>query len=301
MSNMLFVSGASGALGRRVLAHLLDTHHIAPADIIAGTRTPEKLADFAARGVQVRHTDFDDPPSLAASFAGAARLLLISTDAIDRPGRRVVQHTAAIDAARQAGVRHIVYTSMPRPEDSLVTFIAPDHVATERAIEASGLGWTILRNSWYMEIYTHALTDILASGTWYSSAGNGRSAPIAREDCARVAAAALASSGDGNARYDVTGPELLTVDETAAIVSRASGKPIRVAHVDDDQYAEALQAGGVPPPFVPFWVSIDANTRAGLVAIGSDAVKTLTGRAPQTLADFLSTCLPAAATAAAAV
>lgn len=288
MSDRLFVSGASGSLGRLVLAHLIDTHHIPPARIVAGTRTPEKLADFAARGVDVRHADFDDPASIAGSLAGVYRMLLISTDAIDRPGRRIAQQTAAVEAARRAGVRHIVYTSMLEPEKSLITAIAPDHHATERAIEASGLTWTILRMSWYMEMLHVRLDAHLASGLWHSSAGDGRIAPIAREDCARAAAAALASTDVTNAVHNITGPELLTIDEIAAIVSAAFGKPIRAVHVDDEQLAEALLAGGMPPFMAPFLVSVDANTRAGLAAVESDAVKTLTGRTPQTLADFFS-------------
>jgi NAD(P)H dehydrogenase (quinone) len=298
MSDKLFVSGASGSLGRRVLSHLIDTHHIAPARIVAGTRTPEKLADFAGRGVEVRRTDFEDPASLTASLAGIDRMLLVSTDALDRPGRRIAQQKAAVEAARTAGVRHIVYTSMLDPEKSLVTSIAPDHLETERAIEASGLTWTILRMSWYMEVFFFRLGEGLASTPWHSSAGDGRTAPIAREDCARVAAAALASNDFTNARYDVTGPELLTIDETAAIVSQAFGKTIRVVHLSDEQLADALQARGVPPFVVPFWVSLDANTRAGLAAVDSDAVKKLTGRTPQTLADFFAVYQSARAGAA---
>jgi NAD(P)H dehydrogenase (quinone) len=288
MSKTLFISGASGALGRRVLAHVLDTHHVPPAQVVVGTRTPEKLADLAAWGVQVRHADFDDPASLTTSLAGVDRMLLISTDALDRPGHRLAQQAAAVDAARRAGVRHIVYTSMLRPEDSLVTVISADHLGTERAIEASGLTWTILRNSWYMEAYFYTLTGIVASGNWYSSAGSGRTAPVAREDCARAAAAALVANDDRNVRYDVSGPELLTVDEAAAIVSRVSGQAIRVVHVDDAGYADALRASGFPTPWIPFWVSIDANTKAGLAAVESDAVTRLTGSGPQSLADFLA-------------
>jgi NAD(P)H dehydrogenase (quinone) len=287
MPNVLAVSGASGSLGRRVLAHLLDTFKVAPGRIVAGTRTPEKLRDLAARGVNVRRLDFEDPASVADGLAGVERMLLISTDAVDRPGRRLAQHTAAVEAARQAGVRHVVYTSMPQPEDSLVSF-APDHLGTERALESSGLGWTVLRNAWYMEVLLHALRDALAGGTWYTATGSGRAAPIARDDCARTAAAALVSPSRVNGRYDVTGPELLTTDEIAGIVERALKKPLHVVHVSDEQLAEGMRARGVPPHMVPFWVLFDANTRAGKAATFSDAVERLTGTPPQAFKDFLT-------------
>jgi NAD(P)H dehydrogenase (quinone) len=285
MTDTLLVSGAAGALGHRVVELLLDTHKIPPGSIVAGTRDPDKVADLAARGVIARRVDFDDP-SLAASLAGVARMLLISTDAIDRPGRRLAQHAAAIGAARAAGVAHVVYTSMLSPEDSLIGF-APDHRDTERALEASGLGWTILRNSWYMEVLLSSLPGVIASGTWYTSAGQGRVAHVSREDCARAAAAALASSSRANARHDITGPALLTVDDIAATATRVLGKEIRVEHVSDEQLAEGMRAGGVPDYLVPFWVTFDANTRAGKVAIASDAVQRLTGVSAQSLEHFL--------------
>ena len=170
MSDTLLVTGASGQLGRRVLAHLLDTCAVPPARLIAVTRDPAKLADFAARGVEVRRGDFDDPGSLGEAFKGAGRLLLISTDALDTPGRRLAQHQAAIAAAKTAGVRHIVYTSMPNPDGSPIPF-APDHLGTEQALALSGRGWTILRNAWYFENLAFSLPGALApraseSGMW---------------------------------------------------------------------------------------------------------------------------------------
>ncbi len=288
MSETLFVTGAAGHLGRLVITHLLETHHIAPNRIVAGTRKPDTLADLAARGVAVRRVDFDDAASLATAFVGVDRLLLISTDALDRPGRHLEQHLAAVDAARRAGVRHIVYTSMPNPDDSLVTF-APDHLGTERAIEASGLGWTMLRNNWYFENLLHALPNVLRSGTWYTATGNGRAGWVSREDCARIAAAVLASPTLTNARYDVTGPALLTTDEIATQISRALDTPIRVIHVTDEQLAQGLRAAGLPEAIVPTFVSFDSNIRAGKLSMVSDAVERVTGRAPQTFESYLRT------------
>ena len=148
--------------------------------------------------------------SLLNAFSGVDRLLLISTDALDRPGRRLAQHRAAVAAAVKAGVKHVVYTSMPNPEPGSRVIFAPDHYGTEQALKESGLSWTILRNAWYAENLAFTLPAALATGKWITSAGEGRIPHIARDDCAEAAAAALASPSTDNARYDITGPEALT-------------------------------------------------------------------------------------------
>ena len=150
---------------------------------------------------------FDDTATLVKAFKGATRLLLISTDVMDRPGHRLEQHRNAIAAAEKAGVEHVLYTSMPKPETSAVLF-APDHVGTEKALAASGLkGWTVLRNNWYFENLLHSLPHAIKSGTWYTAAGEGKIAHIAREDLARAAAAALASDKGGKNTYTLTGAQ----------------------------------------------------------------------------------------------
>lgn len=287
MPTTLLVSGASGKLGQRVIAHLLESQHIAPGHLIAATRTPEKLSSLAAMGVAVRKLDFENAGTLAPALQGVERMLLISTDAIDRPGRRLAQHRAAVEAARHAGVKHVVYTSMPHPDSTLVTF-APDHRGTEEALAASGLGWTVLRMNWYMDNLLMGLPASLAQGRWYTAAGDGRVGYVSREDCARTAAAALAAGGAGNARLDVTGPESLSVPQIASIVREISGKPLEVAQQSDDERRRALSTGGVPEPIVALLVSIDASIRAGKLDVVSDTVQKLTGKPPKALRTFLA-------------
>lgn len=282
MSDTLLVTGAAGHLGRRVLANLLDGHGIEPARLVAVTRDPARLADVAARGVTVRRGDFDDPASLASAFAGANRMLLISTDALDRPGARLAQHRAAIAAAEAAGLDHIVYTSMPNPGDSVVTF-APDHLLTERALSASKLSWTVLRNAWYIENLALTLPSALASGQWVTAAGDGRTAYVSREDCARAAASALAAPSSANAVYDVTGPAAVTVAEVAATVSEILKTPIAVVQVTDDALTQGMIGAGVPGPIAKILTSFDTNARLGKFDLVTDAVQRLTGRPPETL------------------
>jgi len=252
--------------------------------LVAATRTPEKLAGLS--GVELRKADFSDPASLDAAFAGADRVLVISTDRIDVPGLRIQQHKAAVEAAKRAGVKRILYTSMLNPDRSHIPF-APDHLETERAIEQSGLEFTILRVSWYAENLPSSLAAPLATGKWFTSAGNGRISYVAREDVARAAAAALATSGGANERLDITGPELLTVPEIAKIASEVTGKPIEVVNVSDEELEKGLAAAGLPPFVIPLVVGTDRNIRAGYFDVESDAVQRLTGKPPQSVREFL--------------
>jgi NAD(P)H dehydrogenase (quinone) len=284
MSDTLLVTGAAGHLGQRVLHHLLNTLGVPANRIIATTRKPESLSEWAAKGVTVRASDFDNPASLEAAFQGATRVLLISTDAI---GRRIAQHTAAIDAAVKAGVDHVVYTSMPSPEKSLVVF-APDHAGTEAALAASALpGWTVLRNNWYFENLFLGMPSTLASGKWFTATGSGRASDIARDDIARAAAAALASTDRRKATYTLTGAKARSVPEIAALVSQAVGKPIEVIPVTVEDLVQGMVAHGVPEPMARMIASFDANTAAGQLGQVTGDFKALTGVDPQPFEEWL--------------
>lgn len=302
-ANTLIVTGAGGQLGQRVLAHLLDTLHI-PADrIVATTRKPEALSAWAARGVEVRAADFEDPASLAAAFRGGERLLLISTDALDRPGRRLAQHRAAIHAAEAAGIRHVVYTSMPKPEDSPL-LLAPDHLGSEQALADSGLpGWTVLRNHWYFENLFMNVPQALASGQWYSAAGDGGIAHIARDDLARAAATALAGDGgDTGKRTTLTlsGAQARTTADIAAAVARATGKPLQVVPVPVEALVQGMIGAGLPEPLARLFASFDTNTAAGRIAEVTGDYKALTGVDPQPFEQWLAANAAALVAASAA-
>jgi NAD(P)H dehydrogenase (quinone) len=271
---MYLVTGASGHLGQLVISNLLEIHMIPASKIIATTRKPETLAALKARGVDVRAADFDDTATLVKAFTGATRLLLISTDAMDRPGRRLEQHRNAIAAAEKAGVEHVLYTSMPRPETSAVLF-APDHLGTEKALAASGLkGWTVLRNNWYFENLLHSLPHAIKSGTWYTAAGEGKIAHIAREDLARATAAALASDNGGKNTYTLTGAQEYTTGEIARLVSDAVGKPIVVVQVPLEGLVQGMVGAGVPEPVARVFGSFDTNTaQGGLSGVTGDYKK----------------------------
>ncbi|WP_394690064.1 NmrA family NAD(P)-binding protein [Hoeflea sp.] len=274
MTGKLLVTGASGHLGAGVLRHLLDTFNVPASSIVAGSRDTSKLADLAARGVETRKVDFNDPASLEAAFAGIDQLLIISTDALDGEGTRFRQQTAAVAAAKAAGVGRLAYTSMPNPDEAKVLF-AGDHKGTEDAIIATGLPYTIFRVSWYMENYFMSLPAAFAMGQWFSAAGDGKVANIARDDAARAIAGGLAAPAVDSMIYTLTGSVARTTEEVAALASEATGKPLTVVHVTDEQLAQGMEGAGVPAPFIPTFVSFDTNTRAGKVDIVTKDAETL--------------------------
>ncbi|TIN45692.1 MAG: SDR family oxidoreductase [Mesorhizobium sp.] len=287
MTDTLLVTGASGQLGRGVVDHLLDTLKVPPERIIAATRNPENLAELAARGGIIRQADFDDTASLVEAFKGADRILIVSTGEIDLGGKRLKQHENAVAAARQAGVSHLLYTSMPNPEPGSPVLFAGDHYGTEQAIKASGIPYTIFRNGWYQENLFMSLPHAIASGHWYTSAADGRIAHGARDDMAAAIAAGLASGATESTTYTLTGPQAHTVAEIAALVTDVTGKPIEVVQLSDEALTEGLKAAGVPEGFAPIVTSFDTNTRSGRIGMVTDTIETLSGRKPQSLKQFL--------------
>jgi len=281
----LLVTGASGHLGRRVLELLLETY---TGSIIAATRHPEQLADFAARGVQVRKSDFEDTATLAESFKGADRLLLISTDAMDRPGRRLQQHINAVKAAEQAGVSHVVYTSLTNPEPGTPVMLAPDHYGTEQALAQSSMGFTVLRNNIYTEMLIGAAKQAAGTGTLASAAGEGRIAHVTREDCARAAAAALAAPFTGRRTLDITGPVAHSYAELAQIMARVTGSSITYVPLTLETLIGGMEQAGLPRPMAEAYASFDAGIAQGMMNVASTAVKDLTGSAPMSVSEFLS-------------
>jgi NAD(P)H dehydrogenase (quinone) len=280
----LLVTGASGQLGRRVLEHLLRAQ---AGPIIALTRSPESLREFAARGVEVRAADFEREADLANAFRGAARALLISTDALDRPGRRLAQHLAALRALAGAGVQHVVYTSLFNPHPRSPITIAADHRETEAALAASRLDFTILRNNCYSELLLMALPPAIASGQLVDARGSGATGFVSREDCARTAAAALLT-GSGRRTLDVTGPAALTSDDIAALVSELTGRRVSHISVPADAVKKALLDHGLPGTVADMLVSFDVAIEKGDLSAVAGTVRELTGTPPQSVRDFLA-------------
>jgi NAD(P)H dehydrogenase (quinone) len=285
MAPTLLVTGAAGQLGRRVVEILLERGGF---PIIATTRDPAKLADLAARGVIVRAADFERPETLAAAFAGADRMLLISTDAVVVPGQRLAQHRAAVAAAVEAGVKHILYTSLVAPKPSRESGVEDDHFWTEQAIAASPVSWTFLRHALYGETLFWTLPQALAAGRLATATADQPRHWVSREDCAQADAAALAS-GDTSCRiYDITGPQALRASEVAALVATISGRPLEHAAITPAELAASLAAAGLPPALAGSLVGFDVATALGYHASVTPAVAELSGREPIPLREVLA-------------
>jgi len=278
------VTGAGGNLGRRAVETLLDAK---PGKVIAASRDPAKLAALAARGAETRKADFNDPASLASAFAGVDRLLLVSTDALDRPGTRLAQHRNAIAAAIKAGVKHVVYTSAPAARPLPKGGVLDDHYWTEQALAASGLDWTILRNHIYAEISLMGLPHAIATGQLFTATGEGGRSYVTRDDCARAAAGALLN-GKGQQIFDVTGPRPVTQNELAKLVSTLTGKSVIHIPVSAADLAKGLAGAGLPPLLVDALVDFDVDAAQGFHAAVTPVVKDLSGREPMSFTDFLT-------------
>jgi NAD(P)H dehydrogenase (quinone) len=274
----IVITGASGRLGRSVAELVLD--RVPASGVILATRNPESLSDLSGRGAEVRQADFDRPETLAEAFAGAGRLLLISTNAV---GHRVAQHRAAIEAARETGVRHVAYTSYLNPVAGNPAVVTPDHRQTEEALRESGLGWTALRNGLYAEYQVPAGARAIATGQLVHNCGDGRTAYVSREDCAAAAAAVLTSEGHEGMAYNVTGPDALGQDDVAALLSELSGRPVEAVAVDNEAYVRGLTESGMPEPAALALASFGRAIREDYIGEAPGAVEDLTGRKPRSL------------------
>jgi NAD(P)H dehydrogenase (quinone) len=281
-SPTLFIAGAAGHFGRRAVELLLERGY--DGKIIIGSRTPEKLAGIA--GVEVRKADFDDVPGFTAALSGADRLLFISVDAVGEVRERL--HGNAVKAAKAAGIKHIVYTSMPHPEAGNPVPMAAGHYFTEQAIEDSGIEFTVLRNSWYAENLLQALAPAIQSGKWFTASGEGLISHVTREDTAKAAVGALVSDYKGSRVLTVSGAQALSIAQIAAIASEVIGKPIEVVQVSDAQYIEGLKAVGIPAGVAEFVATFEVLQREGGLSMVTNAVEKLSGDKPVTVREFLA-------------
>ncbi|PAD82693.1 NAD(P)-dependent oxidoreductase [Niallia circulans] len=275
----LLVTGATGKLGSKIANVLLAK---VPADQLAvSVRNPEKAEDLRAKGVDVRHGDFDQPETLAAAFKGIDRLLIISADGDTET--RIRQHNNAVNAAKNAGVSFIAYTSIANAQKS-TNFLAEVHKATEIAIQKTGIPYSFLRNNWYLENELSTIQGVQGGAPWVTSAGSGKVGWALQQDYAEAAAEVLAGEGHENTIYELSGKPL-SQEEIAAAVSQVIGKEVPVQHVDDSKYAEIMTQAGIPDFVVPMLVAIQKDIREGTLDIESNDFEKLLGRSETPVVD----------------
>lgn len=282
---MIVITGASGQLGRLVIEALL--HKLPASEIVAAVRSPEKVSDLAARGVQIRHADYSQPATLDTAFKGADKLLLISSSEV---GQRVPQHRAVIDAARRAGVKLLAYTSLLHADVSPLG-LAAEHQETEALLNASGLPHVILRNGWYTENYAAGVPAALAHGVLLGSAGTGRIASAARADYAEAAAAVLTLDDQAGRIYELAGDTAYTLTELAAEISAQSGKEIAYKDLPEADYKAILLGAGLPEGLAALLADSDVGASKGGLFDDSHQLSQLIGRPTTILATSIATAL----------
>lgn len=231
------ITGATGQLGTKVVQQLKKT--VGAENLVALVRNPQKASEL---GVEARAFNYDDVNKLADALKGIEQLLLISSNEL---GKRFEQHKNVVEAAQQAGVKRIVYTSLLRANTSSLS-LAAEHLATEDFIKQTGIAFTILRNGWYTENYAAATGGALATGTLHGSAENGRISSASRQDYAEAAAVVLSTSGHENKVYELAGDTAFTLTELAQSIAEFTGKPISYQNLNESDYANALQQAGLP-------------------------------------------------------
>ncbi|GAB3895209.1 SDR family oxidoreductase [Larkinella knui] len=278
---MIAITGASGHLGKTTLDYLLTK--TSPGSLIAIVRDPAKVADLTAKGVQVRTGDYNNPASLAASLAGVDQLLLISSSAVGE--ERVRQHTAAVQAAKEAGVKHIFYTSATNPSPDARFTPGIDHYLTEKALKESGLTYTIFRNNIYLDVLPMVIGNAAQSGKLYFPAGDGKVSFALRADMAEALANALTTEGHANKIYDIGSPVAWSFSDIADALTQ-NGTPVEYVDIPTSAY-EAELMKHLPAPVVKVYSGMAEAMKHNDFNQPDTALQTLLGRPPVSLTAFL--------------
>lgn len=263
------ITGATGQLGRLIVDKLKD--RISPENIVALVRTPEKIDD---KTIEARQFNYDVPDSLAKSLEGIDHLMLISGSEV---GKRKQQHENVINAAKKAGVKWIVYTSLLHADSSSIS-LAGEHRATEAALKASGIAHTILRNGWYTENYTSSIPASVKNGAIIGCAGEGKISSATREDYAEAAAVVLTSADQQGKVYELAGDKHYRLKELAAEVSLQTGKDIPYQNITETEYVAILTSMGIPDEYAKTIVGFDTAASRNDLFDDSKQLSQLIGR-----------------------
>ncbi|WP_073664192.1 SDR family oxidoreductase [Pseudomonas aeruginosa] len=285
---MIAVTGATGQLGRLVIQSLLQK--VPAAEVVALARNVDKAQDLAALGVQVRQADYDQPATLDAALAGVDKLLLISSSEV---GRRIPQHRAVIQAARDAGVKLLAYTSLLHADRSPLG-LAPEHLETEGLLRESGLPHVLLRNGWYSENYTASVPAALAHGALLGCAQEGRIASAERADYAEAAATVLTTENQAGQTYELAGDVAYTLTELATEIARQSGQNVVYTDLPEADFKAALLAAGLPEGIATLLENSDAGAANGALFDESHHLSQLIGRPTTPIATTVAKALKSA-------
>lgn len=287
MSRSILITGATGHFGKATIEALLKKG-IAPAEISALVRDESKAADLNAQGIQLKTGDYSNYDSLVATFTGVDKLLLVSGTDIEH---RQEQQANAVNAAAAAGVKHIVYTSFVRKnetESSPIWAIGKSHIATDNLIKRSGIPYTLMLNTLYADVLPMFLGEkVLETGVFYP-AGEGKAAYTTRQDMAEAAAAILTGSGHENKTYMITNTETYSLDDVAAALSKLTGREVMNNNPPASAYVDALTHAGVPAPYIGMFSGFAEAIRQGEFDTTGSDLENLIGRKPTSLHNYLA-------------
>ncbi|WP_151774768.1 SDR family oxidoreductase [Streptomyces abyssomicinicus] len=278
------IIGATGKLGALTVDFLLE-RGVAAGDVLALGRDAGRLAAFGERGLRTAVIDLDDVDGTAKTLDGVEKLLLVSFGDL---GTRVARHGNAIEAAREAGVGHLVYTSGLEAPTTILR-LAADHKATEELVTASGIPATFLRNGWYTENHLQDFNTAREHGVVANSIGDGRIATAPRKDFAEAAAVVLTTPGHEGKVYELSGDTAWNYAEFAATAQEILGKPVSYQALTDEQELEQLLGLGLDEGAAGFMVTLNADLRDGAMAPTSGDLARLIGHPTESLAETLRT------------
>ncbi|WP_339738585.1 SDR family oxidoreductase [uncultured Sunxiuqinia sp.] len=284
--NELLITGATGKLGSQVLALLvekMDVHNIA-----AIARDPAKLEAYQAKGVKVIQADYDQPASLDKAFEGIDTLYFVSASDIDK---RREQHENVVNAAKKAGIRHVVYTSFQRKDETPGSPIAPVaqvHLQTEQWLKESGMTYTILKHALYSDVVPMFIGDqVLETGVVYQPAGDGKVSFASRTDMAEAGVNVLTSAGHENKTYEIAGSQSYSYADVAEMLSVIGGKPVHYVAPSVEEFTKAMKDAGVSDDMIELLVMFNLGIKQGEFDVPGDTLEKLLGRKPEDLSEFL--------------
>ena len=281
----LGITGSTGQLGALVIERLLNDG-VEPSGIVALARDTKKAETLKSKGADVRIGDYNQPDSLEKAFEGIDRLLMISASDI---GRRQGQHKNVVEAAKKAGVKHLVYTSLFHADTS-VSPLAEEHRQTEELIRESGIPYTFLRNNWYTENHTDDLVRAKKWGFIESAAEDGKVASAARKDYAEAAAKVLTGEGHEGKTYELAGREWSFYD-LAETATEVLGRKVKYKPVNEKKRKRHLKLAKLPPHIIDFVTGLDISIKEGALEGSSPDLENLLGHKPEDIKETFTEAL----------
>ena len=288
MSKIL-VTGITGTIGKSTVKHLLKKG-VPASKIIGFCRNKERSAELIAQGIEVRLGDYSDYDSLLSAFKGVDKVMLTSAVAFTD---RATQHNNVITAARQTGVKHVLYMAIMRKEGSgrIMPEITESDLLTEELLRSSGLDHTI--------VYHPPFTDVLS--IYYDSnpyknginvpAGNGKMAPATRDELAEAHAIILSTPGHENKIYSLGGSDLVSFADIAKILTEIKGQPVAFTTTTAQEYIDAKVAQGLPRNVAEFITGWAVAVGEGEFEYQSGDLERLLGRKTKTFREYIESTL----------